>query len=103
MPSGHFWNQWFQHLNLGDAPPSTRGGRSVHAASKGDGWADFLRAFSEWASKRSGIPLFNQSPFITKPMVQLAFSERWTEFSYWVRSVDPDRRLLNPYFEEILE
>ena len=23
MPNGRFWNPWFRHLNLGDAPPST--------------------------------------------------------------------------------
>lgn len=75
----------------------------IHAVSEGDGWEDFLGAFNDWAFERGGIPLFNQSPFITKPMVQQAFGKRWSTFSKRVRSVDPDGRLLNAYFEEILE
>lgn len=75
----------------------------IHAATDGDGWPEFLRAFNEWSFARRGIPLFNQSPFITKPMVQQAYGERWVEFSNWARSVDPGGRLLNPFFEELLD
>jgi FAD/FMN-containing dehydrogenase len=75
----------------------------IHAVTDQEQWENFLRQFNTWASERGGTPLFNQSPFITKPQVQQAFGQRWTEFSNWVRSVDPDGRMLNPFFEKFLE
>jgi FAD/FMN-containing dehydrogenase len=76
----------------------------IHAASDRDKpqWEDFLREFNAWASMRGGVPLLNQSPFVTKPQVQQAFGSRWTEFSQWVRSVDPEGRMLNRFFRELL-
>jgi FAD/FMN-containing dehydrogenase len=75
----------------------------IHAVTNQEQWDNFLREFNAWAADRGGIPLFNQSPFITKPQVQQAFGQRWTEFSEWVRSVDPDGRMLNPYFQDLLD
>jgi FAD/FMN-containing dehydrogenase len=74
----------------------------IHAVTNQRQWDNFLREFNAWAVDRGGTPLFNQSPFITKPQVQQAFGQRWTEFSEWIRSVDPDGRMLNPFFQGLL-
>ena len=76
----------------------------IHAPGDRDkaGWEEFLRAFHDWARQRGGIPLLNQSPFVTKEHVVAAYGERWKTFSEWVRGVDPNGRLLNPFFQELL-
>ena len=74
----------------------------IHAPTDQAAWDRFLREFNEFAAKRNGIPLFNQSPFITRPQCEQAYGQRWTEFSHWVRSVDPGGRMLNPFFKELL-
>ena len=51
---------------------------------------------------RNGIPLLNQSPFVTRAQCEKAFGPRWAELSQWVRSVDPDGRMVNPFFRELL-
>ena len=65
-------------------------------------WDRFLKEFNEFATKRNGIPLLNQSPFVTRAQCEKAFGPRWAEFSQWVRSVDPDSRMVNPFFRELL-
>jgi FAD/FMN-containing dehydrogenase len=67
-----------------------------------DAWPRFLDAFNTWAAPRQGIPLLNQSPRVTKPQVQAAFGARWPQFAQWVKSVDPQGRLLNPWFADLL-
>jgi hypothetical protein len=74
----------------------------IHAPTDQAAWDRFLREFNEFAAKRKGIPLFNQSPFITRQHCEQAYGQRWTEFSGWVRSVDPDGRMLNPFFRDLL-
>ena len=74
----------------------------IHAPADRAAWHRFLHEFNEFASKRGGIPLLNQSPFITRQHVQAAYGERWQQFSDWVKSVDPDGRMLNPFFGELL-
>ena len=74
----------------------------IHAATNLDQWHDFLKAFNEWAYQRNGIPLLNQSPFVERKHVENAYGERWEQFSDWVRQVDPQGRMLNPYFAELL-
>ena len=74
----------------------------IHAPSDQAAWDRFLREFNDFAAKRGGIPLFNQSPFITRAHCEAAYGARWTEFSAWVRAVDPDGRMLNPFFKELL-
>ena len=64
-------------------------GRRVGAGA----WADFLKAFNEWAHQRGGIPLLNQSPFVKKAHVVAAYGERWTKLADWLRTVDPNRRM----------
>ncbi len=74
----------------------------IHAPTDQAAWDRFLREFNEFAAKRNGIPLLNQSPFITREQCEQAYGARWTEFSDWVRSVDPDGRMLNPFFANLL-
>jgi hypothetical protein len=74
----------------------------IHAPSDQAAWDRFLREFNEFATKRNGIPLLNQSPFVTREQCERAFGQRWTEFSAWVRSVDPDARMLNVFFRDLL-
>jgi len=44
----------------------------------------------------------NQSPFITKQHVVAAYGERWRMLCDWVRTVDPDRRMVSPFFAELM-
>jgi FAD/FMN-containing dehydrogenase len=74
----------------------------IHAPSDQAAWDRFLKEFNEFAAKRNGIPLLNQSPFVTREHCEKAFGARWTEFSQWVRSVDPAGRMLNPFFRDLL-
>ena len=74
----------------------------IHAPTDQDAWNNFLKAFNDFAYQRNGIPLLNQSPFVERKHVEAAYGERWKQFSDWVRSVDPDRRMLNPFFESLL-
>jgi hypothetical protein len=39
---------------------------------------------------------------VTKAQVLAAYGERWKTFSDWVRRVDPNGRMLNQYFENLL-
>jgi len=74
----------------------------IHAVSDQPAWDRFLKEFNEFATKRNGIPLLNQSPFVTRAHCEKAYGARWTEFSRWVRSVDPDARMVNPFFRDLL-
>ena len=76
----------------------------IHAPGTGDkaGWEAFLRAFNEWSALRGGVPLLNQSPFVKKAHVVAAYGERWQKLSGWIQSVNPDGRMLNPFFAELL-
>jgi len=76
----------------------------IHAPGDRDqaAWAAFLHAFNEWAHPRGGRPLLNQSPFVTKQQVVAAYGERWTRVGDWVRTADPDGRMLNPFFAALL-
>ena len=48
------------------------------------------------------MPLLNQSPFVKKEHVVAAYGDRWKTLCDWVRTVDPDRRMLNPFFAELM-
>jgi FAD/FMN-containing dehydrogenase len=78
----------------------------IHAPGFSDtdkaAWASYLQAFNDWAHQRGGVPLLNQSPFVTKEHVVSAYGERWKKLSDWIRTADPKGRLLNPFFEELL-
>lgn len=76
----------------------------IHAPGENEqqAWADFLKAFNEWAHQRGGIPLLNQSPFVRKEHVIAAYGERWTQLADWLKTVDPTRRMVNEFFAELL-
>ncbi|HWB44537.1 MAG TPA: FAD-binding protein [Hyphomicrobiaceae bacterium] len=74
----------------------------IHAYTDKAAWDIFLKEFNDFASKRNGIPLLNQSPFVEKQHVEAAYGQRWAEFSARVREADPGRRMLNPFFEALL-
>ena len=74
----------------------------IHAPSDQAAWDRFLREFNEFAARRNGVPLLNQSPFVTRAHCEAAYGSRWTEFSAWVRSADPDGRMRNRFFSDLL-
>jgi UDP-N-acetylenolpyruvoylglucosamine reductase len=75
----------------------------IHAYTKADkaAWDLFLTKFNAWAYQRKGIPLLNQSPFVNSSHVVAAYGERWHQFKDWIRSQDPNGRMLNPFFAEL--
>lgn len=74
----------------------------IHAPTDETKWHYFLQQFNEFASQRGGIPLLNQSPFVERKHVEAAFGDRWFQFSDWVKSADPNRRMLSPFFADLL-
>jgi hypothetical protein len=74
----------------------------IHAPTDVPAWQAFLRKFNDFASQRNGIPLLNQSPFVTQAQVQAAYGQRWSQFSAAVRAADPTGRMLNPFFAALL-
>jgi hypothetical protein len=74
----------------------------IHAPTDQAAWDRFLREFNEFATKRNGIPLLNQSPFVTRAHVQHAYGARWDELAQWVHQQDPTRRMVNPFFDALL-
>ncbi len=74
----------------------------IHAYTDKSEWDRFLKEFNEFAYNLNGIPLLNQSPFVERRHVEAAYGERWTEFSAEVRNADPQGRMLNPFFADLL-
>jgi FAD/FMN-containing dehydrogenase len=74
----------------------------IHAVTDLAAWQRFLREFNEFAFERGGIPLLNQSPFVERKHMEQAYGQRWSEFSAWVRTMDPQGRMLSPFFAELL-
>jgi hypothetical protein len=46
--------------------------------------------------------LLNQSPFVERRHVEAAYGARWKEFSARVKEADPQGRMLNPFFADLL-
>ena len=74
----------------------------IHAYTDRPAWDRFLNEFNEFAYKRNGIPLLNQSPFVERRHVEAAYGDRWKEFSAWVGQSDPAGRMMNPFFAGLL-
>jgi len=66
------------------------------------GWPQFLSAYNEFCSDHGGVPLLNQTPLLTRAQVEKGFGERWKAFAETRRGYDPENRLLNPYFRDLL-
>jgi FAD/FMN-containing dehydrogenase len=69
----------------------------------GPGWDQFLAAYNDWCSSRGGIPLFNQTKWLTREQVRRAFGSRLELFRTYRRRYDPDDRMLNDYFRDLIE
>ncbi len=76
----------------------------IHAPGERDkdAWDRFLREFNTWAHQRGGVPLLNQSPFVRREHVESAYGDRWKQLCDWIRTVDPNGRMLNEFFEELV-
>lgn len=66
------------------------------------GWKPFLVAYNEFCSARGGLPLLNQTFGVTAAIARKAFGGRLTKMNQIRRSYDPDGRLLNDYFKQVL-
>jgi hypothetical protein len=67
-----------------------------------EGWEPFLHEFNSFCSERGGVPLLNQTPYLTRELVRRAFADRLTVFEAARRRFDPGARMLNDYFAEFL-
>ncbi|RKS80331.1 FAD/FMN-containing dehydrogenase [Motilibacter peucedani] len=67
-----------------------------------EGWDQFLRAYNQLCSDLGGVPLFNQTNFLTREQVDKAFGSRIEQFDAHRRRYDPGGRLLNDYFRELI-
>ncbi len=74
----------------------------IHARTNQADWDRFLQEFNAFAYERNGVPLLNQSPFVDRLHVTAAYGTRWEDFSARNREMDPDRRMLNPFFAALL-
>ncbi len=74
----------------------------IHASTDDAAWHNFLQKFNDFAAQRNGIPLLNQSPFIERKHMEAAYGQRWADFSDWIRTVDPNERMLNPFLAGLL-
>ena len=66
------------------------------------GWDGFLDAYNQFCNARNGRPLLNQTPGLTAAMVQQTFGDRWKAFAATRKQFDPNDRLLNGYFRDLL-
>lgn len=66
------------------------------------GWEDFLVAYNQFCTARNGLPLLNQTPGLTAAVVQKAYGDRWKAFAATRKQFDPNDRLLNDYFRDLL-
>jgi FAD/FMN-containing dehydrogenase len=62
----------------------------------------FLDRFNEQCISRGGKPLFNQTPRLTRTLVERAFGDRLGRFETIRRQFDPKGRMLNDYFAGLL-
>lgn len=73
------------------------------ASTGGPEWEAFLRVYNDFCSNHGGVPLFNQTPFLTHNQVHKAFGEeRIAKFNEARKKADPEDRLLDDYFRELL-
>ncbi len=72
------------------------------ASTGGPEWEQFLHAYNEFCSDGHGMPLFNQTPFLTREQVRKAFGVRLQLFAARRKAADPKDRMLDYYFRELL-
>ncbi|GAC1410665.1 MAG: hypothetical protein NVSMB60_32350 [Mycobacterium sp.] len=71
-------------------------------STAGPGWHEFLAAYNDFCSAHGGAPLLNQTPQLTPAHVRQAFGDRIERFRPYQERFDPDGRMLNDYFRDLL-
>ncbi len=66
------------------------------------GWTAFLQAYNQFCGDHGGIPLPNQTPLATRAQIEKALGDRWKQFADARRTYDPNNRLLNAFFRDLL-
>jgi FAD/FMN-containing dehydrogenase len=66
------------------------------------GWSEFGAAYNGFCSNQGGTPLFNQTYGITPAQAQKAWGDKLKAFAAARRNYDPNGRLLNDYFRDLL-
>jgi len=66
------------------------------------GWDQFLAAYNQFSSGQGGIPLLNQTFGIAPAQAQKAWGDRWKAFAAARQTYDPNGRLLNDYFRDLI-
>lgn len=67
-----------------------------------NGWFEFLDAYNQFCSDRGGKPLLNQTPGLTAAIAQHAYGDRLKSLEDFRKQYDPQDRLLNDYFRNLL-
>jgi hypothetical protein len=67
-----------------------------------NGWQDFLVAYNQFCSDRNGKPLLNQTPGLTPAILQKAYGDRIKVLADLRKQYDPQDRMLNAYFRDLL-
>jgi FAD binding domain len=66
------------------------------------GWNSFLDEYNVLCSGQGGIPLLNQTPRLTRAQAQKALGNRIKKFTAARRIYDPNDRLMNGFFRDLL-
>ena len=66
------------------------------------GWEDFLTAYNQFCVNLNGKPLLNQTPGLTPAILQGAYGDRLKTLEQTRQQYDPQNRLLNDYFRQLL-
>ena len=66
------------------------------------GWNEFLDAYNDFCAGHSGSPLLNQTDRLTRAQAQKAFGDRLKRLGTVRKTYDPQGRLLNAYFKDLL-
>lgn len=66
------------------------------------GWHEFLDAYNDFCANQGGSPMLNQTDRLTRVQVQRAFGDRLRRLAAARKTYDPNDRLLNDYFKDLL-
>lgn len=76
---------------------------TVDPVSTGDGaWKPFLAAYNEFCNSLNGSVLLNQTWGVTRAYAQKSMGDRLKQFAAARKQYDPNDRLLNDYFKDLL-
>jgi hypothetical protein len=66
------------------------------------GWAEFLDAYNVFCAAKGGKALLNQTARLTRSQVQNSLGDRFKQFAAARKKYDPNNRMLNSYFQDLL-